>query len=293
MKPRLVVIAAVVVVAGSQGARELAKQARDEAGGEEPFAPSAESAPVLSIGYREALADALFFRLVGYFGGNDATAQGVAGLVEAIAALDPQFHKIYEWGTRAIVAARHGVDNAVAMRSIRVLEAGLEIFPDDYKIPKLAGEIYLFELRTKDPDQKREWNERAARLLESAIRKPNAPASTATLVAHLRSKLGQHQRAVDGLREMLLITSDDQARAQLIDKLAELEHADADELQSELSAERRRFETAWFRERPSMRESMYLAIGPVVPQGFDLGALATGGHDLVDTQFDRLEPLGN
>ena len=292
MRPWLVVLASLAILAGAQGVRVLAQQERDQSGNEEPFAPSAAAAPVVSLGYRELAADLLFFRLVGYFGGSDATALGVAGLVEAIVAMDPNFRKIYEWGGRAMVATHDKVDNALAMRAIRILEAGIAIYPDDYKLPKLAGEMYLFDLQTKDPAQKREWNERAARLLESAIRKPGAPASIATLVAHLRSKLGQHQRAVDGLREMLLITSDEQARQQLLDKLAELEHTDSAEVASELFAARKQFEATWRRERPSMPPSMYLIIGPVAKRGFDLGELATGGRELVDAQFERLESLG-
>jgi hypothetical protein len=142
----------------------------------------------------------------------------VAALVEAIVAMDPHHPKGYEWGGRAIVASRRerGLDNAIAMRAIRVLETGARTFPDNYNIPMLAGQIYLFDLETKDEAERRRWNEQAARLIETAVRKPNAPAGAATLAAHLRSKLGQHQRAVDSLREMLLITSDERARAELL-----------------------------------------------------------------------------
>lgn len=292
MNTRLVLIVAFVAIAGAQGVRELAKHERAHDGLEEPFAPSADSARIVSLGYREVWADLLFFRLVGYFGGGDATAPGVARLVEAIAALDPQFSKIYEWGARAIVATRRGVDNEVAMRAIRILETGLTIFPDDYKIPRLAGEIYLYELKTKDGDQRRRWDEQAARLIESSVRKPDAPADGATFAAHLRSKLGQRQRAVDGLREMLLITSDDRARGELLEKLGELEQADTAEIAAELFGERKRFQEAWKRDRPSISPSLYILLGPVSPPGFDLADLATGGRDLVGTEpFERLEPL--
>ena len=99
-------LAALVAIAGAQGIRELAKAERASDGIEEPFAPSADSVRIASLGYHEVAADLLFFRLVGYFGENEATGSGVARLVEAIAALDPHFYKIYVWGARAIVAAR-------------------------------------------------------------------------------------------------------------------------------------------------------------------------------------------
>ncbi|MEO8704408.1 MAG: hypothetical protein ABI867_30425 [Kofleriaceae bacterium] len=291
MRARLVALGAVLAIAGAQGARALAKAEHDKDGEEEPFAPSVTAAPVVTLGYRELAADVFFFRLVGYFGGDHATAQGVASLVEAIVAMDPRHHKAYDWGCHAIVAARHGRDNDVSLRAIAVLERGIAQFPDDYRLPKLAGEIYLFDLATKDEAQKRQWNDAGARLLETAIRKPNAPAELGTLVAHLQSKLGQRQRAIDGLRELILTTSDDKARIALVEKLAELGKSDTSEIAAELYEARKQFETAWLRDRPALPPTMYTLLGPVTPPGFDMRELATGGIDpLTAAQFEHLEP---
>lgn len=49
-------------------------------------------------------------RLTGYFGSAENTCNGVASLVEAITTLDPSFHRVYEWGARAMTLARTGVD---------------------------------------------------------------------------------------------------------------------------------------------------------------------------------------
>src|SRR5262249_46663638 len=152
----------------------------------------------------------------------------------------------------------------------------------------------LIDLQTGDPGQRRAWDERGAQLLEAAIRKPDAPADAATTAAVLRTRLGQHQRALDGLRELLLITSDASARRRILDKLAELSHADADELAAELLEARRRFEAAWRRDRPAVPASMYLLIGPRPAPGFDLRDFATGGRDPVgatsESAGDRSDP---
>src|SRR5262249_22860093 len=129
-------------------------------------------------------------------------------------------------------------------------------------------------------------------LTESAIRKPNAPAEAATWAATMRTRLGQHQRAVDGLREMLLVTNDDKARARLLTKLAELERGSASELASELLDERRAFEAPWLAARPAVPASMYVLIGKPLDVRFDLATLATGGRDLIGTHdIERPEPL--
>ena len=288
-------LAAAVVLAALGGARLAREAAAAEAPrvlSDEPYAPAPDTAPLITLGYRELAADLLFLRLVGYFGGSESTANGVASLVEAIVALDPQFHRIYEWGANAITLASRGVDNAAFLRALAVLDAGARQFPDDWKLPYLAGEIYTQDLRTTDPAQRRAWDERGTLLTESAIRKPNAPIEAATWAATMRTRLGQHQRAVDGLREMLLTTNDEAARARLLAKLAELEHDAASELAAELQESRHRFEAAWHAARPAVPASMYLLLGPPLSPRFDLADLATGGRDLVGAQdIERLEPV--
>jgi len=285
-------LVAVLALNGAQLARQAAEDQADQVLAGEPYAPAPEAAPLVALGYRELFADLLFLRLKGYFGGRDNTANGVAALVEAIVALDPHFQKIYEWGARAITLARRGVDNAAYQRAIAVLDTGARQFPDDWKLPYLASEIYTQDLQTTDPAQRRAWDEQGTLLTESAIRKPNAPAQAATWAATMRTRLGQHQRAIDGLREMLLVTDDASARARLLATLADLANASANELAAELLEARHRFEAAWHAARPAVPASMYILIGPPLLPSFDLANLATGGHDLVGTQpIERLEPL--
>lgn len=292
---RLAAIAAVLALAGLAGARVAREAAERDAPrllADEPYAPAPATASLVTLGYRELVADLLFLRLKGYFGGSESTADGIAALVEAIVALDPQYHRIYEWGARAITLASHGVDNTAYLRAIAVLEDGARRFPDDWKLPYLAGEIYTQDLQTRDPAQRRAWDERGTLFTESAIRKPNAPIQAATWAATMRTRLGQHQRAVDGLREMLLVTEDDSARARLLAKLADLEHDAASEVAAELLTARHRFESTWYATRPAVPASMYILLGAPLTPRFDLADLATGGRDLVGTQeVERLEPL--
>ncbi len=283
---------ATAALAGARVTREAAKERRPALLGDEPYAPTPAAAPIVSMGYRELAADLLFVRLTDYFGGNENTANGIATLAEAIAALDPKFQRIYEWSARAMTMARQGVSPQIYLRAVALLDAGSREFPPNWKLPYLAGQIYLLDLETKDPAQRHAWDERGTMLIESAIRKPGAPAEAATFAALMRSKLGQHQRAVDGLREMLLVTGDDKARQRIIEKLAELEHADADEIAAEVLEQRLRFERMWQADRPTVTPSLYLIVGPRIKPGFDPADLATGGRDLIQpTTIERLEPL--
>ena len=291
---KLLVAAAIAAagLVGARAAREAAVSARPTEISDEPYAPSPTAAPFVVLGYREAGADLLWLRLTGYFGGQEDTANGVASLVEAIIALDPTFHRVYEWGARAITMAKEGVDNAAFERAIAILDSAQRAFPTEWRFPQLEGQIYTQDLTTTDPKQRAAWDERGTLLVESAIRKPGAPAEAAAWAATMRSKLGEHQRAVDGLREMLLITSDDNARQRIIDKLAKLEAVDATELAAEILETRKRADRDWQTRRPALPFTMYVLVGaPPVP-AFDPADLATGGHDLAGTEpVERLPPV--
>jgi hypothetical protein len=108
----------------------------------------------------------------------------------------------------------------------------------------------------------------------------------------MQTKLGQRDRAIRNLRELLLVTRDAGARTRLLDKLAELEHTDSAELAGEIAEERTKLDARWLRERPDLPATMYILLGPRIAPGFDMTDLATGGADLVITQpIERLEPV--
>jgi hypothetical protein len=109
----------------------------------------------------------------------------------------------------------------------------------------------------------------------------------------MRTKLGQRARAVEGLRELLLVTRDIDARKKLIDRLSTLVNTDSLELAAEIFEERHHFEAAWQRDRPMISPTMYVLLGPPLAPSFDMVDLATGGADLVGSQpvVEKLEPL--
>lgn len=280
---------AAVGFAAARTAR-VAVAARDEFV-EAPYAPSPAAAPFASLGYREAAADVLFIRLTGFFGSRQATAQAMAPLVEAVVALDPRYQRIYEFGAMAMTIAQ-GADQDITLRAIAVLERGIEEFPNDWKIPNLAGQMYTQDLQSNDPAQQRAWEEKGLMLVESSLRKPGASPEAATWAATMRTKLGQHERAARELREMILLTPDPQARERMIAKLNTLEKSDQAELAAELFEHQKLIEGERRRNRPSVPPTMYVLVGARIAPGFDMSRLATGGADLVgSTPFQKLEPL--
>ncbi|MBA3451795.1 MAG: hypothetical protein H0T42_01715, partial [Deltaproteobacteria bacterium] len=240
---------AAVALAGAHVAREQAKTGARTEVGDRPYAPSPTAAPIVTLGYRELAADLLFARLIGYWGSEHNEAAAIADLAEAITALDPRFRRVYDFGAIAMTGAQRGVDNSVRFRAIKLLEAAARAYPTQWRYPNLAGQIYLADLQTDDPALRRSWDEKGTLLLESSARKPYAPAEAGMNAVALRSRFGQHQRALDGLRELLLITEDSGARARIVAKLGELSKDVPDEMAAELLQARKEFEAEWTRER--------------------------------------------
>ena len=289
MKVAVAVLVAVVGFATARVAR-VAVSGHDDIV-EVPYAPSPAAAPFASLGYREAAADVLFIRLVGYFANRQANAQAMAPLVEAVVALDPQYHRIYEFGAMAMTLASGATQDSF-LRAIAVLERGIAEFPNDWKLPNLAGQMYTQDLQSSDPAQQRAWNEKGLLLVESALRKPGASPEAATWAATMRTKLGQHERAVRELREMILLTPDAQARERMIAKLNTLENSDQAEVAAELFEQQKLIEGDRKRNRPSVPPTMYALVGTRLAPAFDLAKLATGGADLVGSApIQVLEPL--
>jgi hypothetical protein len=239
-----------------------------------PYAPTPEAAPFVTLGYRELAADLFWLRSKTYFGGTDDTAAGLRGLVEAVLALDPAFTKPYDWAPRAISVVDGGTSQEDQRWAAAIAERGLLREPASWRLLKLAGEIYLVELESDDPAQRAAWQDRGATLLEQAIRQPGAPRNLGVLVAHIRSGLGQRERAVADLQELILTTSDRAARQRLVDKLAELEKGSSQALADELQWEYERLERERKKNHPELPPTLYILLGPRPPDYLDLPAMA-------------------
>lgn len=287
----------LLIAAVALGGSRLAKQSIVTSQGNgvnEPYTPSPSAAPFVSLGYREAFADVLFVRLLGYFSDENSSGPAVASLAEAIVTLDPKFHRVYELGANAMTIARHNVDQSVYLRATALLDKGMHAFPQDWRLPYFAGQIYTQDLETSDPEQRRTWDERGTLLIESAIRKPGAPPTAAHWAAMMRTKLGQHERAVENLKEMILLTNDKAARDRMIEQLARLEEQDSAALAAELETSRLKFVKQWRNERRTVPATFFVLLGKRLEPGFDLGDLATGGRDLIGAeQPEPLEPLND
>jgi hypothetical protein len=278
MKAALGVGVAALLWLGAQGLRSEAVAARAEwpKSADTVFVPPDEV--VGFAPYPELLSDLLWCRLLVYYGSNwggDGDLSQVEDLIDGIIALTPKFRPVYEWSAYAVTYRTGTATQEEFLSSIRYLERAMREFPDEYKYPWIAGARYYFDLWSPDPEIKRRYRERGAELLEQAMTKPNAPQDLATTAANMRSKLGQHQRALDNLRQMVLSTNDAAARNTMLRRVRIANPQLADELDHAA----RELQERWIDGAPMVPVDFFILLGDKPSPVIDLRQLATP-HDL-------------
>lgn len=289
-------VVALALMAGAQvvGSAANTRRAATAKQTTEPYAPSPGAARIASLGYREALADLLWVRALVAFGSEtDPSASSIRGLVEAIAALDPAFEEPMEWGALAMQSITMKLTQDDYLQVLRVLDAAMARFPDNYHLPQRSGEIYLLRLKSDDPAQVRAWKAKGAELLARAARLPGAPKSLGSWVAQLQTELGQRDQAIRDLRELILYTTDRTARDRLLKRLAALTRSSTETLSYELDVEGARFTDAWRRDRPELPATAYAIVGPPRPSWFDPATLADDPDVPVVEPIPPLPPLSD
>ncbi|MBN1335456.1 MAG: hypothetical protein JXB39_05800, partial [Deltaproteobacteria bacterium] len=200
------------------------------------FLPDGASLRIAATGFHEPLADLLWVRAVLLFGqrfGVDpdpAWGRWLAGMVRAVAQLDPTWRTPYLYGG-GMLRVLEDADGSDA-----VFLAGMEALPDDPYFPFAFGMNQV--LLRDDP-------EAAARWLAEAGRKPGAPPWYAAAAADMLERRKMRGTALRFLREERALSQDPTVREVIAGKIADLEH---EERAEKLEAARAAFRAAHGRD---------------------------------------------
>jgi hypothetical protein len=192
---------------------------------------------IFSLGYTEAAADLLWTKALVYFGGQrvrpSATASGrpsrllsrarhTERYVSSVVDLDPRFRRAYVAGSRLILYHDRKITEESVRASLRILERGASVFPDDGEIAFSVGFQHYYELARvlEDEEPRREARERGARLLRRAAALPGAPPYASLLGARLLEREGLDDLVLEHLQAMLIRETDPKIRAALQAQLA-------------------------------------------------------------------------
>ena len=277
----LMVLLVAVAAAGWLGAHGLGARARAERehwpeGEGLVWLPPPKAAPIVAMGYRQLWADIDWGRMLVYYGLNrrdHATYQYryLTRFLDNIIALDPKFKRVYDWAAYAVLFQGGTVKAEEYRLSMRYLERAMQEFPDTYRFFWLAGTRYYIYLPTDDPAEKRRYHERAATLMEQAMRKRDAPADLTTYAVGLRTQLGQHERALHDLREVIMTTEDPEAQQKLIEAYRAMAGKEFPEEATRAKVELQR---GWMEQMPFASPHLYIVLGDRPPRVIDLDALA-------------------
>jgi hypothetical protein len=278
----LVVLLVAMAVAGASwlGAHGLGARARAQRdtwpeGEGLVWLPPPKAAPIVAMGYRQLWADIDWARVLVYYGlerRESATYQYryLTRFIDNIIALDPKFRRVYDWAAYAVLFQGGTIKTEEYRLSMPYLERAMQEFPDTYRFFWLAGIRYYIYLKTDDPAEKRRYHERAAMLMEQAMRRPDAPADLPTYVAGLRTQLGQHERALQDLREVIMTTDDPAAQQKLIEAYRAMAGKEFPEEGTRAKAELQR---GWMEQMPFASPHLFIVLGERPPRVIDLDAL--------------------
>lgn len=243
------------------------------------YIPAPSSLPLLSIGYRKALADLLWVATLVYFGDqivHKGRMKYLGARTDAILALDPKFRDVYEWIGVVSVYNTGAITLSDIETSNRYLERGIRVFPRDGKLLYLLAFNYAIEMPplVDDAAQKLRWRQKAAGLFERAAHLPGAPSDAPAMAAEMTKRSFDRTVLIARLRSLLAATTDDRVRDNLLMRLAEVtSEAEADAA----DRDRREFQAAWRRDYTYLPGGLFVFVGPKLARDGGPAQLETAG----------------
>ncbi|MGD9826761.1 tetratricopeptide repeat protein [Desulfobacter sp.] len=181
------------------------------------YLPSGTFLKGAALGYDEMLADLLWIKALGYFGGHagtDGNYTWLAHLLDVVTTLDPLYQYPYEFGGIVLAAEVGEVDKSIAL-----LKKGMKNVsrndPRYWYFPFFLAYDYMYH---KDDYLT------AAHYMEQAVKFPQSPAYLPRLVARLYANADSPEVAVTFLQEMIKATEKQDLRDRLNERLHQVIH---------------------------------------------------------------------
>ncbi len=211
------------------------------------YLPPPSHLRLMSVGYREALADLIWVRALVFTGSNvgGERMSWSNNYVNAITHLAPRFHRAYQWGgLTAIYGGQAIVERSMVDRAVSIYRRGLERFPESHELHYTLGMLLLHQVPSTpgySPLERTHLHKEGTDAIRSAAAfgaDPLVRQYAATLITQAAS----HQMAIQFLEIQLMDAEDEGLRRLLRAKLRELagsEHSDSvEQLRNEFLAER-------------------------------------------------------
>ncbi|MDI7269002.1 MAG: hypothetical protein QME96_13520 [Myxococcota bacterium] len=187
----------------------------------------------LAAGYAQAAADALWSRLLIYWGESilvRSDPKFMAAYLDAITAFDPLFRAPYAWAGHALPLSTVGrIDPENIEAAVRLLRAGLTRFPGDAELHGILGYNLFYELPRwiTDRDRIARAKVEGAEHLRAQAAIGGGPEWLALSAVWALQDIGLDEVAARHLEEAAFATGDPELRKRILWRLAGL-RANAD-----------------------------------------------------------------
>lgn len=189
------------------------------------YLPPPSWLPVLSLGYQSALLDLLWIRALVYVGdefGHAGAMRYVFDYTESMLVLEPDFEPTYHWIASAGLYQTADITRDDLLRTIRLLERGVERLPDSGQLQWDLGATLAFEVGpyAKSDGERDDWRLQGIEHLMIATRLGAAPPWMVLSSASMLTRIGANERAVEHMEEMYATLDDPETRAVLAERIA-------------------------------------------------------------------------
>ncbi|MFN7131614.1 MAG: hypothetical protein ACK4N5_05990 [Myxococcales bacterium] len=180
------------------------------------YLPTAYQARLMSLGFVTVAADYYWVKALQYFADPTfahVNYKNLPDFLDLVIGLDPDFQYAYKFAGIAVPFNYERLKWANTHRSTRILEKGVERFPDDWQLRFLLGFNYLnFHNRPAD----------AADQFAKAAALPGAPTYLNAFATRVYNEGGALDRAIAFAKDVLASTSDPEIRTMMEARLQEL-----------------------------------------------------------------------
>jgi hypothetical protein len=259
------------------------------------YLPPANWLPVLSLGFRDAMADLIWCRSLVYFGEqlvHLGEVKFVFDYTDAVIGLSPDFRQAYRWVSIAVMSRPSGGSPAEGLRSAKYLERALERWPRDGELHWDYGSLLRFELAPllAPGVEKDRLLALAAPHLATAATLGAGPVWLALNSSALLDRLGHTEQAIRHLEEVYGTVQDERTKREIEARLTALRsHAFVEALKAANAA----FEKSRAASYPYMAPTLFVLVGPRSqtswPELVRRRFLPADGDEYVPESFEALE----
>lgn len=250
--------------------------------------PAADQAPLVSLGFRSALADLTFAHVLVSYGVHiqeKRRFEFVGNYLEFVNELDPKFRAPYRYADTLLTLGGVAPKPEDYARARAILERGMKEFPYDAELWTQAGQFfaYLAPTQLESEAEKREWRLEGARRLARAcelVSQNEALPYHCITAASLLSKAGEREATIQFLERVLTVVDNDEVRA-----IAQsyLQQTAGDVERDRVDYRVERFTTVWRHDLSYVSKDALLVAGPPLDALRCAGKGARGGATCAPT----------